>query len=60
MTPAYPLQLEVAHAEAFRTAHRVDGAMSADQIERAIMQEVRRRLHPSASGTPASAPDAKI
>ena len=56
----YLIQLEEAHAAAFRTAHRVDGELSADRIERAIMQEVRRRLRPSASGTPASVPDAPI
>ena len=60
VTPAYLHQLEVAHAKAFRTAHRVDGALSADRIALAIMREVRRRLHPYASGTPASVPDAKI
>ena len=57
---AYLTQLEEAHAEAFQTAHRVDGELSADRIERAIMQEVRRRLRPSASSTPASVPDAPI
>ena len=60
VTLAYLLQLEEAHAEAFQTAHRVSGELSADQIERAIMQEVRRRLRPSASSTPASVPDAPI
>ena len=57
---ALATELEEAHAEAFQTAHRVDGALSADRIERAIMQEVRRRLRPSASSTPASVPDAPI
>ena len=57
---AYLTQLEEAHAAAFQTAHRVSGELSADKIERAIMQEVRRRLRPSASSTPASVPDAPI
>ena len=60
VTLPYLLQLEEAHTAAFRTAHRVDGELSADRIERAIMQVVRRRLRPSASSTPASVPDAPI
>ena len=38
VTFAYLDQLEVAHAEAFRTAHWVDGTLTADQIERATLR----------------------
>ena len=57
----YLIQLEEAHAAAFGSAHRVAGGdLSADRIERAIMEEVRRRLRSTASGTSASVPDASI
>jgi hypothetical protein len=56
----YLIQLEEAHSAAFGSAHRVDGELSADRIERAIMEEVRRRLRSTASGAPASVPDAPI
>ena len=54
----YLEQLEAAHADAFRSAHWVCGCQTADEIERAVMEEVRRRLVPTASGTPKSVPDA--
>ena len=54
----YLEQLEAAHADAFRSAHWVCGRQTADEIERAVMEEVRRRLVPTASGTPKSVPDA--
>ena len=56
----YLIQLDEAHSAAFGSAHRVDGELSADRIERAIMEEVRRRLRSTASGAPASVPDAPI